>query len=324
MGWQAFVKASTGDGVVVMSALPQSRLPESIVPASIFARCARPWFAQLRGLDPKDRVSPVLAALSATSLPCCGDLLVEHADSEHGKPLAALARGFGNALRGGLRKQGLMTAQIDARLPRLQIALLGGTDMLLGASTPPHADSDWPGGIPRLRMLRDAPSRSALKLEEALLVLLDTEERARWLKPGQQAVDLGAAPGGWSWVLARHQLRVTAIDNGPMAASAMDTGLIEHVRADGFAWLPRKPVDWMVCDMVEQPIRVAQRMATWLRDGWCRHAIFNLKLPMRKRHAEVIRCLDLIRGEVAEALELRARHLYHDREEITVYARLRR
>ena len=32
-------------------------------------------------------------------------------------------------------------------------------------------------GIPRLRMHADAPSRSALKLEEALLVLLDQRER---------------------------------------------------------------------------------------------------------------------------------------------------
>src|SRR3546814_4173496 len=50
----------------------------------------------------------------------------------------------------------------------------------------------------------------------------------------------------------------------------------------------------MVCDMVEQPRRVAERMATWLREGWCRQAIFNLKLPMKKRWDETRLCLDLV------------------------------
>ena len=101
----------------------------------------------------------------------------------------------------------------------------------------------------------------------------------------------------------------------------MASGLVEHLRADGFAWQPRKSVDWLVCDMVEQPRRVAARIAHWLAQGWCRYTIFNLKLPMKKRYAEVELCLDLLRNEVAAPLDLRARQLYHDREEITVFAR---
>src|SRR3546814_3744557 len=108
------------------------------------------------------------------------------------------------------------------------------------------------------------------------------------------AADLGAAPGGWTWVLTRHGVRVSAIDNGPLRQHVLDTGLVEHLRADGFHWQPPRPLDWMVCDMVEQPRRVAERMATWLREGWCRQAIFNLKLPMKKRWDETRLCLDLV------------------------------
>jgi 23S rRNA (cytidine2498-2'-O)-methyltransferase len=75
----------------------------------------------------------------------------------------------------------------------------------------------------------------------------------------------------------------------------------------------------MVCDMVEQPRRVAERMATWLRQGWCRHAIFNLKLPMKKRWDETRLCLDLFAEQAGKPLTLRAKQLYHDREEITVF-----
>ena len=49
----------------------------------------------------------------------------------------------------------------------------------------------------------------------------------------------------------------------------------------------------------------------------------NLKLPMKKRYAAVQQCADLLRRRAAGAPhELRIRQLYHDREEITVFATL--
>jgi len=284
----------------------------------IFARQKLRLLAELRGIDPKDRITPVIAALFERA--AFGALIVEHPDSDASKPLAGLARSFGNALRPALRKAKLLTARDDDRLPRLHVCLLDGDHLLLASGHPRDA-SPWPLGIPRLKLHADAPSRSALKLEEALFTLLDTDERARLLQPGMRAADLGAAPGGWTWVLARHGLRVHAIDNGPLRPHVLDTGLVEHLRADGFHWRPPQPLDWMVCDMVEQPRRVAARMAEWFREGWCRHAIFNLKLPMKKRWDETRLCLDLISEQAQRPLIIRARQLYHDREEITVFAR---
>ena len=62
-------------------------------------------------------------------------------------------------------------------------------------------------------------------------------------------------------------------------------------------------------------------MADWLREGWCRNAVFNLKLPMKKRWDETRLCLDILRRETGRPLVLRARQLFHDREEITLLAR---
>jgi 23S rRNA (cytidine2498-2'-O)-methyltransferase len=289
--------------------------------APIFARRTLRLCAELRGLDPADRIGPLLAALgpSGPELPRYGDLVVEHADSDSGRPLSGLARAFTNALRPALRRAGWLSQREMPRLRRLHVALLAGDHLLLAESAS-ASGPDWPGGIPRLRMHADAPSRSALKLDEALSVLISADECERWLRPGMRAADLGAAPGGWSWVLARRHLRVIAIDNGPLAASAMATGVIEHLRADGFRWQPNEPLDWMVCDMVEQPRRVAARVAQWLQQGWCRRALFNLKLPMKKRWEETKLCLDLLAERAGRPLEIRARQLYHDREEITVYA----
>ena len=306
--------AACEDAEALSRALPWSSL--------IFARQKLRLIAELRGLDPKDRIAPMLEALQAqpgSNQARFGELVMEHPDSDAAKPLAGLARSLGNALRPALRKAGLLSARDDLRLPRLHVCFVEGDHAFLAIGDP--ADSaPWPLGIPRLRMHAEAPSRSALKLEEALLVLLDDDERKRLLREGMRAADLGAAPGGWTWVLTRHGLRVQSIDNGPLRQHVLDTGLVEHLRADGFAWHPSQALDWMVCDMVEQPRRVAGRMATWLREGWCRHAIFNLKLPMKKRWQETRLCLDLFAEQSQKPLTIRAKQLFHDREEITVFA----
>ncbi|MBY4598366.1 23S rRNA (cytidine(2498)-2'-O)-methyltransferase RlmM [bacterium BD-1] len=297
------------DGAALSRALPWSTL--------IFARQKLRLFADLPGLDPKDRIAPIMDALGGRGRH--GDVWVEHPDSDEGKQLAGLARALGNALRPALRQRGMVTDKDDPRLPRLHVLLLAGNHALLGSADPKDA-SPWPLGVPRLRAHADAPSRSALKLEEALMCLLTPQEREEFLQPGMNAADLGAAPGGWSWVLARRHIRVAAIDNGPLAQSALDTGVIEHIRADGFRWQPPKPLDWMVCDMVESPAKVADRMATWFREGWCKRAIFNLKLPMKKRWDETRDCLQHFVDHAGRPLTLRAKQLYHDREEITAYA----
>lgn len=296
------------DAEALDRALPFSQL--------IFARQKLRLIAELSGLDPSDRIGPLLTALEGA--PRFGELVMEHPDTEVGKPLAALARSLGNALRPALRKADRLTPQDSRKLPRLHVCLLAGDHLLLARSHPGDS-APWPLGIPRLKTHKDAPSRSALKLEEALLVLLSEEERGNLLKEGMVAADLGAAPGGWTWVLIRQRLRVTSVDNGPLRQHVLDTGMVTHLRADGFTWQPPHPLDWMVCDMVEQPRRVAERMASWLREGWCRHAIFNLKLPMKKRWQETRLCLDLFAQQAGRPLTIRAKQLYHDREEITVF-----
>ncbi|MDQ2702934.1 MAG: 23S rRNA (cytidine(2498)-2'-O)-methyltransferase RlmM [Pseudomonadota bacterium] len=317
-GLHGHARTNRGDGFVVFACEDALELNRALPWRElVFARQKLRLIAELQGIDPQDRIAPVLEALRGHAM--FGDLVVEHPDSDAGKPLSGLARSFGNALRPALRKAGLLAATADARAPRLHLCFLAGDHLLL-AQGDPRDSAPWPLGIPRLKLHPEAPSRSALKLEEALLTLLDERERAALLRPGMRAADLGAAPGGWTWVLQRQGLNVTAIDNGPLRQHVLDSGQVEHLRADGFAWQPPRPLDWMVCDMVEQPRRVASRMAQWFAQGWCTRAIFNLKLPMKKRWLETRLCLDQFQTEAGKPLTVRARQLYHDREEITVLA----
>jgi len=69
-----------------------------------------------------------------------------------------------------------------------------------------------------------------------------------------------------------------------------------------------------------QPVRIAELVGRWVADGYARRAIFNLKLPMKKRYDEVQRCASRIleiTGHAGMNVELRIRQLYHDREEVT-------
>lgn len=183
-------------------------------------------------------------------------------------------------------------------------------------------------GIPRLKFPADAPSRSTLKLEEAILSFIPSSEERKRLNSSMLGVDLGACPGGWTYQLVKRGLFVYAVDHGKMAASLHDTGRIEHCLEDGFKFQPpkRKKIDWLVCDMVEQPLRISKLITKWLINGWCRETIFNLKLPMKKRYQEVKQCLGFIEDQLTQQhlhFTIQAKHLYHDREEITVHIRIK-
>jgi 23S rRNA (cytidine2498-2'-O)-methyltransferase len=283
-----------------------------------------PWFARSifvgdgpEPLPQRDRLTPLLA-LAREHRPPFATIWLETPDSNEGKLQAGLCRRLSPLLVEAARGAGLLAEGAERRLHALfvdaQSAWVGVSDQATG--------SPWPMGIPRLALPRASPSRSARKLAEAFLTFLTADERVQLLRPGMRAVDLGAAPGGWTWELARRGLKVTAIDNGSLHGAVAEDPQVEHLRVDGLHWRPRQPVDWMVCDIVLQPSRIATLVGSWLADGACRRTIFNLKLPMKKRYAEVERCAALIGdalGARRSGYRLVFRQLYHDREEITGY-----
>jgi 23S rRNA (cytidine2498-2'-O)-methyltransferase len=163
------------------------------------------------------------------------------------------------------------------------------------------------GGQKRMADDPQAPSRSYLKVEEAYGLL------GREPKAGETVADLGAAPGGWSYSAAKRGALVVAVDNGPLKGGALHPG-IAHKAEDAFKFAPEAPVDWLFCDMVEDPDRIADLLSQWLDRGWCRSFVVNLKFgrhdPLRvASRAEELR---------SKCSLLRVRHLFHDREELTL------
>ncbi len=277
---------------------------------------ARGAFVQL---PETDRISVLLEQLAG--YPVCSDLWLEVTDTNDGKELSTFCRKFEGPLRKALLKAGRLVDKSGG--PRLLLTFKSGREVFAGVAEIGNS-ALWPMGIPRLKFPRQAPSRSTLKLEEAWHHFIPRDQWDARLAPGMTAVDLGAAPGGWTWQLVNRHMRVSAVDNGPMNTELMDSGLVDHFRADGFAFRPRKPVDWMVCDIVEKPARNAALLETWIGEGLCREAVVNLKLPMKQRYAEVRRLLERIRDGLAERgvrASIGCKQLYHDREEVTCHLR---
>lgn len=168
------------------------------------------------------------------------------------------------------------------------------------------------GGQRRMADDPQAPSRSYLKVEEAYGVLgLSPKE-------GETVVDLGAAPGGWSYSAAKHGATVVAVDNGPLKGGAVQEKIV-HRAEDAFKYVPEQPVDWLFCDMVEDPDRIAALTEEWLAQGRCRNFVVNLKFGRE----DPLRVLDRARKLQRYCSTFRARHLYHDREELTVVGTLK-
>ncbi len=280
----------------------------------------RQWFAGgscVDQLDVSDRLSPLMTRVQ--EMPEVAEISIETVDTNDGKELSGLCKKFTRPFEAALKKQHRINKHSGYRL---HLVFLSGTAAYVGIS-PRDNSARWVMGIPRLKVPRQAPSRATLKLEEAWHHFVPADEWDERLTGGK-AVDLGAAPGGWTWQLVNRGMFVDAIDNGPMDEGLMDSGQVTHHRSDGFAYEPKKPVRWLVCDIADKPSRVASMIARWVGQRWCQEAVFNLKLPMKQRYAEVQKCQQKIEQALAEReirIELSFKQLYHDREEVTGHIR---
>ena len=236
-------------------------------------------------------------------------------DSDEGNRLAARASELSSSVIAGGPWRDRRLADARAALTEnglyAQACLLPpGDRVAVGVVAARDAVSLAPGGRLRVHVPEAAPSRAAMKLLEAF----------HWLDrapdPGDVCVDLGAAPGGWTWVLLERRARVFAVDPAFLSRSLQGKRGVEHIRADAFKFEPGDPVDWLFSDMAWRPLESAALLAKWARRGWARFVIANIKLPMKKKAEMMVRVREILSDGGWK--NLRTRQLYHDREEVTI------
>ncbi len=183
----------------------------------------------------------------------------------------------------------------------------------LGLSPTAHNLSDWAGGQRRFRRDDEQSSRAEFKLLEAL------ESFAIELPPRGVALDLGAAPGGWTRVLRQRDQFVTAVDPGALDARLADDPRVRHIHATAEEYLRRDPdqFDLIVNDMRKDARDAAQLMVDYAPQLYRHGAVITtLKLTSDDRRATIDAAFAILRRAYDIA---GARQLFHNRSEITVY-----
>ena len=149
------------------------------------------------------------------------------------------------------------------------------------------------------------PNRAYLKLWEALTLA------GRLPRPGERCLDLGASPGGWTWVLASTGAQVISIDKAPLAPAVAALANVDHRLGSAFGLEPAEigPVDWLCSDVICYPERLWRLVERWRDSGLARTFICTLKFQGETDHASARR--------FASIPGSRLLHLSHNKHELT-------
>lgn len=158
-------------------------------------------------------------------------------------------------------------------------------------------------------------NRAELKLREAC------NEFPLEVPVGGRALDLGAAPGGWSYVLGEQCRQVVAVDPAELDPRVAELPAVTHVRQRAEEYLAgaTEPFDLVVCDMNLHPLEAAalvNQAAPLLPAG--APVVMTIKFQTRQRRRHVEEVLTVL----SEAYdEFQVQHLPHNGKETTLFMR---
>lgn len=210
-----------------------------------------------------------------------------------------------------------MDAIPEIKEPEMIISILFCDDKCyMGLGTPDENISAWSGGMMHFRKTEEDISRARYKLMEAIKTFnID-------MAGLHSALDLGAAPGGWTSVLLEQGLKVTAVDTGDMDERLNRYPGFRFIRTNAAELeLEKDSFDILTSDMSWNPkntARIILDASQYLKTGGT--AVITLKL-MGEKVRKTIREVLAIYEEVFQVLGVR--QLFHNRDEVTVYLRKR-
>ena len=151
----------------------------------------------------------------------------------------------------------------------------------------------------------EPPSRAYLKLWE-LFTVYGVRPKA-----GDKCIDLGATPGGWTWVLAKVGCKVLAVDRAPLADSVAAMPNVEFMQRNAFTLKPEDvgELDWLFSDIICFPEQLEELVQTWRASGLVKNFVCTIKFKGETDHA--------ITSKFASIPGARVQHLCHNKHEIT-------
>lgn len=104
------------------------------------------------------------------------------------------------------------------------------------------------------------PSRAYLKLWEAFTL------HTKPPKKNQVVLDMGACPGGWTWVLEGLGCNVISVDKAPLDERLQKLPKIQYIKKDAFKLNPKdvKKPDWFFSDIICDPKVLLEMVRIWM------------------------------------------------------------
>ena len=229
--------------------------------------------------------------------------------------LRAIQRNWGSYQIEHFRRAALITAKLPPLKPRVLVFPQAPPAGHLGAWTllapdrllaSPAQTSAFVNGAMTFEEDRvGPPSRAYLKFWEACTVL------GAWPVAGERCLDLGAAPGGWTWAIATLGAAVTAVDRAPLEQRvAAMPGVMERLEsAFGIDPANEAPVDWLFSDVIAYPQRLLTLVQAWIASGRTKRIVCTLKFQGSTDHESAEAFAAIPGGRVV--------HLFHNKHELT-------
>jgi 23S rRNA (cytidine2498-2'-O)-methyltransferase len=187
--------------------------------------------------------------------------------------------------------------------PLGSFALLDETTLLASAT----CSSPFPNGEPAFEEFKiGPPSRAYQKLFEALTLL------GVHPVPGERCIELGASPGGWTWVIARLGAGVVAYDRAPLDPAVAAMPGVEGRIGDAFQAKPAlfpEGIDWLFSDIICYPDKLFDFVKLWYASGKCRNFVCTLKFQGAEHYGAI--------ASFAALPGARLMHLAHNKHELT-------
>lgn len=207
--------------------------------------------------------------------------------------------------------------------PQIIVSLLCTMEKAyLGISLARDNLSAWPGGMRHFAQTADQISRAEFKLLEALEVFgLSLPSRRR-------ALDLGAAPGGWTRLLLEAGLSVVAVDPAKLDPRLLRSPLshrLEHYEGYAEVYLEEAIKRHKQYDIIANDMRMDAREASRLlvQAGKCLRPdgfiVSTLKLPHVTPNIDPLKNLKEALHLLSRRFNIvQAHQLFHNRQEVTV------
>lgn len=217
---------------------------------------------------------------------------------------------FGRAklIEAQLRKYASLTRHfpIETELPAIGGFCLLDQNTLVYSAT---RAKKWPHG--QCLFVEDKinpPNRAYLKLWEAI-TLLEKQPKA-----GDTALDLGASPGGWTYVMQSLGATVTAVDKALLDPKIANLPRVHCLQQSAFALDPatlEETYDWVLSDIACYPDRAYALIMKWIASGKARQMIFTIKLQ-GKIELETIKKFQAIPHS-------RTMNMFYNKHEVTFF-----